>query len=98
MSTHVVTEFHTKPDQADGLIAELSRQIPDSRVHDGCEDISLRRNEDDPANIISFTRWATRGHYEAYLDWRTARGDTDTVSQFLAQPMSIRYFDEIPLA
>jgi hypothetical protein len=39
-----------------------------------------------------------RGHYDAYLAWRTAKGDTDTVSQFLAEPMSIRYFDDIPVA
>jgi quinol monooxygenase YgiN len=98
VSTHVVTEFRTRPGQADDLVEELARQVPDSLVHDGCEDIALRRNEDDPDNIISFTRWATREHYDAYLAWRTAKGDTDTVSQFLTEPMTIRYFDDIPVA
>ena len=41
------------------------------------------------------TRWATRQDYERYLAWRTESGYTAQFEEMLAQPMSIRYFDEV---
>jgi quinol monooxygenase YgiN len=95
MSAHVVTEFKTKPERAEELVQILSQALPDSLAHDGCEAIALRRNQDDPANIVSFTQWATRRHYDDYLAWRTEAGLTDEVSEMLSEPMSIKYFDEV---
>lgn len=95
MSVHVVTEFKAQPDQVDDLLALLGQVLPDSLTHDGCEGISIRRNQDDTSDVISLTQWATRGHYEAYLAWRTETGHTDTFHQMLTEPMSIRYYDEV---
>lgn len=36
MSTHVVTEFKTKPGRAEELVQILSHALPDSLAHDGC--------------------------------------------------------------
>jgi quinol monooxygenase YgiN len=47
MSTHVVTEFKTKPGRAEELVQILSHALPDSLAHHGCEGIALRRNQDD---------------------------------------------------
>jgi len=95
MSAHVITEFHAKPDRANDLVELLGRVLPDSLSHDGCEAISIQRNQDDATNVISFTQWRTRRHYEDYLAWRTDTGYTETFEEMLDQPMSIRYFDEI---
>ena len=40
-------------------------------------------------------RWRSRADYEAYLAWRTERGDLDTLGAMLAGPPSIRYFDAV---
>jgi quinol monooxygenase YgiN len=95
MSVHVATEFRTKPQYADGLVAALTEALPDSINHEGCQAISLRRNQDDATNIVSFTRWATRQHYEDYLAWRTEHGMTDDIGELLTEPMTITYFDEV---
>ena len=50
----------------------------------------MRRNQDDPTNIVGDTRWATRQDYDNYLAWRTASGYTAPFEEMLAQPMRIR--------
>src|ERR1700690_1469182 len=95
MSTHVVTEFKTKPGRAEALVTILSEALPDSLAHQGCEAISLRRNQDDSTNIVSLTQWDSRRHYDEYLAWRTEAGLTDEIDDMLIEPMSIRYFDEL---
>ena len=96
MSTHVVNEFHAKPGRGDDVLALLLELSPESRGRPGCEAISIRRNQDDPNNVIGDTRWATRQHYDDYLAWRTQHGYTARFDQMLSEPMLIRYFDEIP--
>jgi hypothetical protein len=56
------------------LVALLGQSIPESRAHDGCEDIMILQNQDDWANIVSLTTWTTRRHHEQYLAWRTEMG------------------------
>jgi quinol monooxygenase YgiN len=95
MSTHVVTSLKARAERADEVIAILSHVLPESLEHDGCEVISLRRDQDDATHIVSFTQWATRRHYEEYLAWRTEAGLTDEIGQMLTEPMSVEYFDEV---
>jgi quinol monooxygenase YgiN len=95
VSTHVVTDFRTKPGKADELIAILAAASPDSLTHHGCEAIRIRREQDDPSHVVSFTQWETRQDYDDYLSWRTDSGLTDEVSHLLTKPMSISYFDEL---
>jgi quinol monooxygenase YgiN len=64
MSTHVVNEFHALPDRADDVMNLLIELSPISRTRPGCHAISLRRNQDDPTNIVGDTRWATRQDYD----------------------------------
>jgi quinol monooxygenase YgiN len=52
MSTHVVNEFHAKPGRADDVLALLLELSPESRARPGCEAISIRRNQDDPNNLL----------------------------------------------
>jgi quinol monooxygenase YgiN len=95
MSTHVVNEFHALPDRAEDVVNLLIELSPISKTRLGCEAISLRRNQDDPTNIVGDTRWATRRDYDNYLAWRTDSGYTAQFDEMLTQPMCIRYFDEV---
>ncbi|MET7488698.1 antibiotic biosynthesis monooxygenase family protein [Streptomyces sp. NPDC005538] len=95
MSVHVTTEMKTRPEHTEEVIAALSRALPDSLAHDGCEAISLRLDQDSPTAVVSFTQWATRSHYEEYLAWRTETGMTDEIDRMLTEPLLIRYFDEV---
>jgi quinol monooxygenase YgiN len=95
MSTHVVNEFHALPDRADDVMNLLIELSPISRTRLGCQAISVRRNQDDPTNIVGDTRWDTRQDYDNYLAWRTDSGYTAQFEEMLAEPMSIRYFEEV---
>ncbi len=93
MSTHVVNAFHAKPGRANDVLALLIELSPESRGRPGCEAISIRRNQDDPNNLIGDTRWTTRQHYDDYLAWRTQNGYTASFDRMLSEPMLIRYRD-----
>jgi hypothetical protein len=47
--------------------------------------VSLRRNQEDPTNIVGDTRWDTRQDYDDYLAWRTDSGYTAQFEEPLAQ-------------
>jgi quinol monooxygenase YgiN len=95
MSVHVTTELKTRPEHTRDVIEALSEALPDSLQHDGCEAIHLRRSEDDPTHVVSFTQWSQREDYENYLAWRTESGMTDDIEQMLTEPLVIEYFDDI---
>ncbi len=98
MSTQVVNEFHAKPGRGDDVLALLLRLSPESATRPGCEAISIRRNLDDPDNLVGDTRWSTRQHYDDYLAWRTEHGFTAQFDEMLDRPMEIRYFEELSSA
>lgn len=77
------------------MIAALSEALPHSLTHEGCEAIHLRRSQDDPSQIVSFTQWRQRQNYENYLRWRTEMGMTDDIEDMLTEPLIIAYLDDI---
>ena len=95
MSTHVVTQLHARPGRGDD-VESLLLEIPgDSLKHEGCEAIRITRDQDNRDNVVAFTLWTQRHHYEDYLAWRTARGFTDTFEAMLTKPLVINYYDEV---
>jgi quinol monooxygenase YgiN len=95
MSVHVVTEHNARPEHTGQVVDTLREALPDSLAHDGCEAIHLRRDQDNPTRIVSFTQWASRRHYQDYLAWRTDTGLKDEIGELLSEPISIAYFDDI---
>ena len=96
MSTFVTNEFRAKPGRGSDVLALLVALAPESAGRPGCQHISIRRNQDDPDNVIGVTQWESRQNWVDYLAWRTANGITATFDEMLAQPMMIRYWDEVP--
>ena len=95
MSVHVTTQMKTRPEHTNQVIDALREALPDSLQHNGCEAIHLRQEQDNPSNIVSFTQWASRRHYEEYLAWRTETGLTDEIDAMLTEPLIIGYFDDL---
>lgn len=71
MSVHITTELKTRPVHTEQVVNKLREALPESIECDGCEAIHVRRDQDDPTHIVSFTQWARRQDYENYLAWRT---------------------------
>jgi quinol monooxygenase YgiN len=97
MSIQIITQFRTKDGCSKDLIALISRVLPESLDHDGCVEICIRQNQDEPNDIISVQQWASRHHYESYRAWRKQHGVTAAIEEFLAEPISVRYFDDVPM-
>jgi len=56
-----VKRWENPVNSADFFLAAESAGRP------GCQHISIRRNQDDPDNVIGVTQRATRQHYDDYL-------------------------------
>jgi heme-degrading monooxygenase HmoA len=76
MSVYATNMFSTQPGRARDLIDTLTRVLPDTLKHGGCELIQILHDQDDPNSVLAITRWTTREHYEDYLSWRDGTGDT----------------------
>jgi quinol monooxygenase YgiN len=98
MSVNIITQFKTKPGRAGDLIALIRQMLPDSLLQPGCEEVSIRQNQDEPDDIISAQRWASRHHYESYMARRTKNGGTAQFDELLAGDLQVRYFNDIPVA
>lgn len=93
MSVRVTLELHLRPDAVDLVIQGLEDQLRDTRGFDGCEEISVVRSQDDPNTLLVLELWATRAHHEAYVRWRTDRGDMDGIAALSTAPHRITYYD-----
>lgn len=95
MSIKVILEIKSKPECIAELKSTLEKILPDTRGYEGCVEVRVVDNQDDPLNLILIETWESRKHYEKYLAWRTETGALVALGKLLSQPASIRYFDNI---
>jgi quinol monooxygenase YgiN len=97
MSISIITQFKAKPGRADDLIALIRKLLPESPERAGCEEVAIRQNQDEPDDIVSAQKWASRRHYEEYMAWRSNNGVSAQFRELLAGDMQIRYFNDVPM-
>lgn len=95
MSVRVILELHVKPELAEPMKAGFKDILPDTRSFEGCEEISVLQSQEDPNMLLVLEQWETREHYEAYLKWRTDRGDMDNIVAATTEPHKISFFDYV---
>ena len=95
MSVIVLLEINVKPENADEVTAFFRDELHRTRGFDGCNGITIHRNQDDPNTLVAVEDWDSRQHYEKYLAWRTERGDLNKLVGWLQGDPSIRYFDNV---
>jgi hypothetical protein len=95
MSTHVVNEFHALPDRADDVMNLLIELSPISRTRPGCQAISLRRNQDTRRTSSAILAGPPVRITTAISPGEPTPATPAQFEEMLAQPMSIRYFDEV---
>ncbi len=89
----VVLEATAKKGTGAQLVEAFRGILPDTRSKEGCQNVDVTVNLDNPDNLVLVERWATRKNYETYIAWRQERGDLDKLGTMLAEPPSIRYFN-----
>jgi quinol monooxygenase YgiN len=94
MSTLVLFEVEARAGKAQELIALFEEVLPDTRAFDGCEGVTVHRDQDAPDRLVLVERWASRSHYEAYRQWRAERADPRPAALCVAPP-AVRYLDDV---
>jgi len=95
MSVLVLLEPEAAEGKVDEMIETFRTVLVDTRAFDGCESVTVHRDQDSPNRLVLVERWASRPHYERYLQWRAERGDLDRLGALAVGPPVIRYFDEV---
>lgn len=93
MSVLVLVESKVKPEHAGDVVRFLRSIIHDTRGFDGCNGLTIHRNQDDPNTMVFVENWESRQQYEKYLAWRTERGDLEKLVGWIEGAPNIRYFD-----
>jgi quinol monooxygenase YgiN len=92
VSVLVLLEFNAKPGNADDIMNYMKAELHHTREYEGCNGITVQRNEDDSNNMVIVENWESLAHHEKYLAWRTERGDMEKMGAWVAGDASIRYF------
>ena len=95
MAVTVFLEFNLNTENIDDLTSLLRDGLHHTRGFDGCNSITIQKNQDDPSNLVFVENWDSKEQFEDYLGWRTQRGDVEKMGAWLAEPPSIRYFHNI---
>ncbi|MBL4830751.1 MAG: antibiotic biosynthesis monooxygenase [Aliivibrio sp.] len=94
MGILVHLEANAKPECVSEMSESLATLFPETRVYDGCIDITAYLN-DDGHTFIFTEHWETKEQYEKYLAWRQETGVLDKLVSLLQEPPTIRYFEAV---
>ncbi len=95
MSVFVLVEFQSLPDRVDELLVLLQRILPATRAFDGCVEVLVEQDLDDPTTVLLCERWASRADFETYKAWRSERGDLAGLVDLVARRPSTRFLQEV---
>ena len=88
MSVVVMLTLKAKEDQYDQLCATMKAILPDTAARDGAE--LIRAGGDDKTKTVTvYEEWDRIESQEAYMAWRTERGDIDTLVSMLREPPKV---------
>ena len=95
MSVLFILELQIEPDKVEDYLGQFPSLLPDTRAFDGCEEITVHQNEDDPTDVVLLEWWTSKEHHDRYMAWRRDRGDLERLGQGLAGPPKTRYLRDL---
>src|SRR4051794_30774052 len=95
MSLLVLLEIEAKDGSVDEMIRVLAANLGDTRARQGCESVTVHRDQAKPNTVLLVERWATRADDEAYRGWRAGDGGISEMGPLVAGGRRIRYFDDV---
>ena len=97
MSIGVIVEVWFKPDTEGAALetAVFRERLPSvTRTYDGCEDIYLYADHDNPNHLLLVQRWESRDKYDKYREWAMAQPGTEELLPLMEREMVTRYLDD----
>ena len=93
MAVLVLLEVTVKLEHAGDLTNFFRDELHHTRGFDGCNGLTVNKNQENSNSFAIVEHWDSRQHYEKYLAWRTERGDLQKLGGWVAGDPSIRYYD-----
>lgn len=87
-----------RPEAVEGFISSLTVMLQDTAKQPGFRSIRVVRHAEDPNRLLFVEAWDSAEAYQAYIAWRTKRGDMDAVAQILAAPPQLDIWPSIVAA
>jgi quinol monooxygenase YgiN len=85
--SHVVSvEFWLKSSSLDEALPVLHDALVATRAFDGCVQVDVLAESDDPAHLFVVEQWSTPEHRAVYRAWRAGEGALTQLAPFLAGP------------
>jgi quinol monooxygenase YgiN len=86
MTVTVYMELNVKDDKVGELKALLEALLPETRSTEGCREITVHQDMNRPTRIVMLETWERRADHEAYMEWRSQKGDSATGVQHVSLP------------
>lgn len=93
MTCQVILDVRVKEGSLEDLRSWMHRILSETRGYDGCNNLYIVQNQDDPLALAVIEQWETRPKYEKYLAWRTETGVVDELVAMLDGEPTFRFFD-----
>jgi len=82
-----------KPENAEELKGWFSQEADHTRAFEGCRRVTIHADLDDPTQLLVLGEWDSRQQHEAYVAWRSEKGDVGKFMEWLAAEPTAHYFD-----
>ena len=93
MSVLVSLSVKAKPENLEELRTWFRDEINHSRGFDGCNEITVHVDQDEPNHLFVLGNWDSRQQHEKYVSWRAEKGDVEKFMGWLADDIAAHYFD-----
>lgn len=90
-----ISALSVKPERLGEFKTYFESLLPETRAYDGCQQLEVYQNQDEPGNIFVVHRWDSKKHYQKYVDWRTGTGVTAVLRTFLAGELKSAACDKL---
>ena len=91
----VTINFSFKPGTAQAFAAALPGMFEATRARKGFRSIRAVLGQADPDRMLFVEEWDSAADYQAYLDWRSSRGeDLSSMEAMLTAPPTLEIWDK----
>lgn len=94
MSVVVLLTLKAKPEAFEGLKSGLAQTLTETIAFKGCLGVHACADPE-THSLVLYERWEDKSAQEAYIAWRTERGDMDGMGAALREPPLFETRDEV---
>lgn len=90
----ITVKIEVKSEVIDDYLAALPESIAEVASRPGFRDLRCTRNKDNPNLFMWVENWDSEDDYNAYIAWRTERGDMDGYKDIAVGDIEFGYWPE----